>query len=146
MAVQVTDHERVVIVTGLIKFLPDFHNSIELNELVNSFSLCSITSPNKMSLGCKLHWSAKRNYHVRSNRLEVFCKKALLKISQNSENAESFSNNVIGLQVVFFITNWLQHRCFPMNFTIFYEHLFDRIGSAFCVYLWILKSFSEHFF
>ena len=44
-------------------------------------------STKKLILSCKLHWSGKRKkqHHVRSGCWGVFCKKAFLKISQNSQ-------------------------------------------------------------
>ena len=43
-----------------MKFPSDFHNCTGLNGLVNSFFVNTIAPPNKMILGCKPHWSAKR--------------------------------------------------------------------------------------
>ena len=44
-------------------FPPDFHNCKELNGLVNSFPSFTIAlpnEPNELILGCKPHWSAKK--------------------------------------------------------------------------------------
>ena len=81
------------------------------------------------------------------------CKKVHLKILQNSQNGgtpllEFNSNDVAGLAVNF-TKKKLQHSCFPANFakmfknTFLTEHLQMTVS---CAYIWILRSFSEHFF
>ena len=67
----------------------------------------------------------KKQRHVRSGHQEIFCKKSLLKILQNSQNAEtpvleSLPYNVIaGIQAVNFIQKRLQRRCFYANLSKF---------------------------
>ena len=62
----------------------------------------------------------------------MFCKKYVLKVSQNSQEnffAGVVFNKVAGLDVLNFIEKRLQHECFPVNFTkifkitYFAEHL-----------------------
>ena len=52
-----------------MKFQPDFHVYRGSNSFVISFSKFASASTNKLFLGCKPHWSAKRKKtHVRSSR------------------------------------------------------------------------------
>ena len=43
-----------------IKFLPDFHSYTRLNGFLNCFPWFTIATSNELVLGCKPHWSAKR--------------------------------------------------------------------------------------
>ena len=72
----------------------------------------------------------------RSNRLEVFCRKVLLKIMQNSqENTCARVSSLIKLQAsclqttATLLKRRLWHRCFPANFTKFTEHLQTNASS-----------------
>ena len=67
--------------------------NIALLDLINCLQAANLVDLQK----------TKKQRHVRSDRRDELCKKALLKISRNSLIAEtaklgSFSNNVAGLQ------------------------------------------------
>ena len=52
-----------------MKFPTDFPNYTGLNGFVNSFSQFIIAPPNKLILGCKHHWSAKRKKKTSRQKL-----------------------------------------------------------------------------
>ena len=70
-----------------MNFPPDFHNYTGLNGLVNSFFWFAITSPNKLILGCKPHWSLKMK--KTTTTATILCKKRLLRGALQ----KSFSKN-----------------------------------------------------
>ena len=70
-----------------MKFPPDFHNYTGLNGLGNcSPNLPFLHKTNLFSVA-KLNdlQKGKKQHHVRSGCYDLFCKKAFLKISQNSQ-------------------------------------------------------------
>ena len=74
-----------------MKFPPDFPYYTGLNELVNSSPWFTIAPPNELILGCKPHWSAKRNK-------TISCEKWLLGgVLQNSfpENFSKFTDKYL---------------------------------------------------
>ena len=93
-----------------MKFPSYFHNYTGLNGLVNSFSKFIIPAPNKLTLGCKPHQSAKTKRRIPREKWllkEVFYKNTFLQITQNSQNnnwLESLSNTVKTLQAFRFAT------------------------------------------
>ena len=80
--------------------------------------------------------------HSRSSRLEVFCKKGVLrnltKFTGKHLCQSLFFNKVAGLRAATLLKKRLWHRCFPVNFvkflrTPFYtEHLFTQNTSGGC--------------
>ena len=68
---------------------------------------CTFSKSNVKSLRILLLWHVR----VRSSRPEVFCKKAFLEISQNSQKNTCAR--------VSFLKKRLWHRCFPVNFAKF---------------------------
>ena len=98
-----------------MKFPPDFHDYTELNGLLNFFSYCSIAPPNKLFLGCKPHWSAKREKkNVMSELVTRTC--SAKKLSWKFRKIRRMQKNVAGLQAFNFIKKGLKLRCFPANF------------------------------
>ena len=72
--------------------------------------------------------------HGRSNRPEVFYKKGALKnVAKFTEKhlcQSLFFNKVAGLRPAAFLKKKLWHRCFPVNFSTFKEHLFSQNTSS----------------
>ena len=70
-----------------MKFLAGFHNYTELKDLLNSFSLCSVTLTDKLFLSCKLHdqqkrrrpsvknfsWKFRKIQRMQTQETEFFC-------------------------------------------------------------------------
>ena len=88
------------------------------------------------------------NSNFRSSRPEVFCKKVLLKISQNSQESTCarvfFYNKVAGLgpSTLFKKIPW--HRCFPVNFAEFLTTPF-LIEHLRCLLLYLRQSYKYVF-
>ena len=83
-------------------------------------------------------------------------KKVFLEISQNSQENTctrvSFFNKVAGLRPVTLLKERVWHRCFPVNFAKFVEHLFLQNTSGSCFWQKHVKmiapwvNMSENFF
>ena len=72
--------------------------------------------------------------HGRSNRPEVFYKKGVLKnvaiFTEKHLRQSLFFNKVAGLGPAAFLKKKLWHRCFPVSFATFKEHLFSQNTSG----------------
>ena len=75
----------------------------------------------------------------RGSRPKVFCKKGVLrnfaKFTGKHLRQSLFFNEVAGMRPAILLKKTLSHRCFPVNFAKFLEHLFPKKSSGGCFFV-----------